>query len=249
MGITAQNPSTSRTCLLQLLTAAAIALAPVSASAVIYRVDITDTIYQVQAGDTYADLLIQHQAGNLLSSNTISSVAGITAPIEAGVNSNYSMLITTTLNISVGGTYEFQVGTDWGLGGASVIIDNGDGSLVDQFVTTQNVWWNDDWNDPDVFSSVVTLGAGSSYDLAWLGFEDCCGGSASIQFSFNGGAFTSLTELNIAPFVSNPEPSTGLLLGLGLVMLSGKRRRRSIFESPSSGSGSPARLSRIPLDR
>lgn len=209
-----------------LLPLAAFAFAPASATAVTFQVDITDAIYQVQPGDMYAELLLQHQAGNLLSSNTVLGIVGITAPIEAGVNTDYSMLVSTVLDISVAGTYEFQVGTDWGRGGASVIIDNADGSIIDQFVTTQDVWWNNDWNDPDVFSSVVTLGAGSSYFLGWVGFEGCCGGSASIRFSFNGGAFTTLTEGNIAPFVSSPEPSTGLLVALGLALMSGIRRSR-----------------------
>jgi hypothetical protein len=203
------------------------AVAPTPATAVTFQVEITDTIYQVQAADTYADLLLQHQAGNLLSANALTGVSGITAPIEAGVNTDYSMLITTTLNIAVGGTYEFQVGTDWGRGGAASVIYNGDGSVVSEYVTTTNVWWNNDWNDADVFSTIVTLGAGSSYTLGWVGFEDCCGGSASIRFSYNGGAFTTLTETDIAPFVSNPEPSTGLMVALGLVLMSGARRRRS----------------------
>lgn len=211
---------------LLLLPLLAAVFTPASATAVTFQVEISDAIYQVQAADTYADLLFQHQAANLLSSNIVPGIVGITAPIEAGVNTDYSMLVTTVLDISVAGTYEFRMGTDWGRGGVSVIIDNADGSIVDQFVITQNVWRNNNWNDPDVFSSVVTLDAGSSYTLGWVGFEDCCGGSASIRFSYNGGAFSSFTESGIAPFVSNPEPGTGLLVALGLGMMSGARRRR-----------------------
>jgi hypothetical protein len=223
--IAGQNRCISRACLLLLISLIGLALTPVSATAVTFEVEISDAIYTVQAGDTYADLLIQHQAANLLSSSSLTGVAGITAPVEAGVSNDYSMLISTTLDISAAGTYEFQVGTDWGLGGASIIIRNDDGVAVDQYVTTQDIWWNNDWNDPDVFSSIVTLDAGSSYTLNWLGFEDCCGGSASIRFSYNGGAFSTFTDSGIAPFVSNPEPSTGLLVGLGLALMSGARRR------------------------
>ena len=218
-----QDRRSSCACLLSLSLILA-AVTPTSATAVTFQVEITDAIYQVQAADTYADLLLQHQAGNLLSSNSLTGVSGITAPIEAGVNTDYSMLITTTLNIAVGVPTSSRLSPTGG--GAASVIYNGNGSVVSEYVTTSNVWWNNDWNDADVFSTIVTLGAGSSYTLGWLGFEDCCGGSASIRFSYNGGAFTTLTESGIAPFVSNPEPSTGLMVALGLVLMSGARRRR-----------------------
>jgi hypothetical protein len=196
-----------------------------TAAAVTFQLDYTASTYQVQAGDSYADLLAQHQSEPLLSTNTVSALDGVSAPIYAGVNSNYSTLMTVVLDVTAAGVYDFQIGTDWGRGGASIVIDNGTGAILDEFVTTDDIWWANDWNNPDVFVSSVTLTAGSSYTLGWLGFEGCCGGPTTVRFSYNGSAFQELSDTNIAPYAS-PEPGTAVLLGFGLVLLGISRRRR-----------------------
>jgi len=194
------------------------------ARAVTFDLTIASSTYQVQAGDTYADLVAQHQSETQLSSDTLLAIQGVSSPIYAGVTTDYSILMTTLLNVTAGGTYQFQVGTDWGRGGAAVVIDNGTGAILDEFVTTNDLWWNNDWNDPDVFVTTVSLSAGSSYTLGWVGFEGCCGGATTVRFSYNGAPFQTMSDANLDPFAT-PEPGTAVLVALGLAGLSATRRR------------------------
>ena len=197
-----------------------------SAQAVTFDLSFAASTYQVQGGDTFSDLLAQHQGETQLSSDTITALAGLSSTIYAGVNTDYSMLMTTVLDVTATGTYDFQVGTDWGRGGAAVVIDNGSGAILDEFVTTNDLWWNNDWNDPDVFVTTVALTAGESYTLSWVGFEGCCGGPTTVRFAYNGSPFQVLDDTNIAPFAT-PEPGTGLLVALGLVAIGARRRLTS----------------------
>ena len=196
-------------------------LLPTTVQALAFQVDFRDSTYQVQTGDTYASLLAQHQSETLIASNTLDALQGISAPVYAsGTNQDYSIVMTADLIALVSGTYTFQVGTDWGRGGASIAIDNNNNTILDEFVTTDDIWWANDWNNTDVFTTTVNLLAGGSYTLGWLGFEGCCGGAATIRFSVDGGAFQVFdSPSGGANFVNSPEPGAGLLLGLGLLGL------------------------------
>lgn len=201
-------------------------LVPSLGQALAFQVDFRDSTYVVQASDTYATLLAQHQSETLIATNSLNTLEGISAPVYAGgVNTDYSILMTIDLSPSIGGTYTFQVGTDWGRGGASIVFNNTTSTIVDEFITTNDIWWANDWNNPDVFTSTVALAAGSSYTLGWIGFEGCCGGQATIRYSLDGGAFQVFDSTNgNLNFVNVPEPGTGLLLGLGLIGLAARRR-------------------------
>lgn len=209
--------------------------------------DFTSTTYQVQAGDTWADLLAAHRAGALISANTLDGLVGISAPVLAGgTTTDYSLLMTTTVDVLVGGQYVFQVGTDWGRGGAAVVIDDDTGVVVDELVRTDDVWWNNDWSNPDVFTTTLDLAAGTSYTLGWVGFEGCCGGSATIRFSYEGSGFLDLDSANGDAFMASiPEPCTALHLALGLGALwgHGRRSRRDILPARKERLRSPARAS------
>jgi len=195
-----------------------VATAP-TASALSFQADFTRTPYQVQPGDTYADLLAAHQAGTFLTSVGLPALTGVSAQVEAGVTTDYSILMTADLGIAVAGQYTFQVGADWGRGGGVALIDASSGTVLDELVRTDDIWWNNDWGNADVFTTVVDLTAGSDYQLAWLGFEGCCGGVTSVRFAYEGGAFQDLDTPNATPYVSTPEPGTGVLLAVGLGML------------------------------
>ncbi len=216
-----------------LLPAVACLLLPSAAArALSFQVDVTATNYQVVAGDTYADLLAAHQAGTPLASVTLTALENVSAQVEAGVTTDYSILMTTVLDVAVTGQYAFQVGADWGRGGVAAVIDNGTGTVIDELVRTDDIWWANDWNNPDVFTTLVDLDAGSSYTLAWIGFEGCCGGVTTIRFSVDGAPFQIVNEPNLEPFAV-PEPSTALLLGLGLTTVAIRRRDRCGSRTPA----------------
>ncbi len=202
------------------------------ADALSFRADFVSSTYQTRSGDTFSDLLVQHQAGTPIQANATSGLENIsTAVYAAGVTRNYGILMSTTIDFGVAGTYAFQVGTDWGRGGATALIDNSTGAIVSERVITGDVWWAYDWNDPDVFTTAFSFAPGDSYSLVWVGFEGCCGGSSTIRFSFDGGAFQALNATNLRPYLaaSVPEPGTALLFGLGLMGLALATTRRSDF--------------------
>ncbi|MEZ4280000.1 MAG: CCXG family PEP-CTERM protein [Myxococcota bacterium] len=208
------------------LAALATVLIAGQAAALSFRADFRSSTYQTQAGDSFADLLLEHQAGSLIQSTVTTGLANISTAVYAnGVTSDYSILMTTTFQVAVAGSYTFQVGTDWGRGGAAALIDATSGTVLSERVITDDVWWNNSWTNPDVFTTTATFAVGDSVTLAWVGFEGCCGGSSTIRFSVDGSGYQNFTETNFDGFTVVPEPSTGFLFGIGLLGLSWAGRR------------------------
>jgi hypothetical protein len=131
------------------------------------------------------------------------------------------------LDVAQTGLYEFQVGVDWGRGGVAAVVDNSNGQVISEYVRTDGLWWANDWNNPDVFTTQITLDQGESYTLDWIGFEDCCAGASTIRFSYNGGAYQPLDDATIAPYAAVPEPASFPLVALGLCALRGRRSPRA----------------------
>jgi hypothetical protein len=206
-----------------LLAVASLALSAFDARALTFQADFTFSTYQVTAGDDFADLLAAHLAGASLASVAMTGFEDVSAQVEAGVSGNYSIMLTTVLTIGTTGLYEFQVGADWGRGGVAAVLDDPSGTVIQELVRTDDIWWANDWSNPDVFTTQIALTAGASYRLVWLGFEGCCGGVTTIRFSVDGSPFQTLDEPNLTPFVV-PEPAAGTLVALGLTALATRRR-------------------------
>lgn len=215
--------------LLPVLAVLAVALVARDARALSFQADFVSSNYQTLATDTFSSLMLRHQAGTQIRSSTTTGLENISTAVYAnGVNSNYSLLMTTTFQAAVAGTYTFQVGTDWGRGGAAGVLDATTGAVLSQRVITGNVWWANDWNNASVFTTSATLAVGQSVTFGWVGFEDCCGGTSTVRFSVNGSGYQNLNQTNFQSFTMVPEPSSALLMGLGLLGLAvaGGRPRR-----------------------
>lgn len=215
-----------RTAILTLAVLGAAMLPPRAADALSFQADFRSSTYQTGALDTYSTLLLQHQAGSLIRSNATTGLANISTSVYAnGVNSNYSLFLSTSFQAAVAGTYTFQVGTDWGRGGAAAVIDGSTGSIRSQQVIVDDIWWGGSWTNPDVFTTSATLAVGEQVTFGWVGFEGCCGGSSTIRFSVNGSGYQDFNQTNFQSYTVVPEPSPAILMGLGLIALrlSGRR--------------------------
>lgn len=213
-----RRPSRTHTAIA--LLALALCLAAGTASSLSFQVDFVNSTYDTQAGDTFSDLLAEHQSSSLIQSTVTTGLENISTSVYAGgVNRDYSILLTTTLDVAVAGSYTFQVGTDWGRGGAAALIDDTTNTILSERVIDDDVWWGNSWSNPDVFTTTANFSVGDSLTLMWVGFEGCCGGSTTLRFSVDGGAFVAVNETNLAGYVLTPEPTIALLLGLGLAYL------------------------------
>ncbi|MCP5041755.1 MAG: PEP-CTERM sorting domain-containing protein [bacterium] len=199
--------------------------------AISFDVEFRQSTYQVLGSESFDDLVLEHQSGSPLSALQLSGVEDLSSVASAGVNANYSTLITTSFTVAVTGSYTFQVGTDWGRGGSSIATELSSGTVLDEFVTANDIWWANDWANPDVLETVLTLQQGESYSLGWVGFEGCCGGNVTFRFSVDGNPFVVLDDTNFAsyenpPPTPTPEPGSAALLGAGLAGLSTLHRHR-----------------------
>ncbi len=183
-----------------------------AANALSFRADFRRSTYAVPGGADFATLMAQHSSEDLILSTVTDGLENISTAVHAsGVRRDYSVLLTTTFRVSVAGAYTFQVGTDWGRGGAAAQLDE-NGAVVSERVIEDDVWWAYNWNHPDVFTTTANLSAGDEVTLAWVGFEGCCGGSSTIRFAYEGGVYQPLTKTNFAPYAV-PEASLLWLLG------------------------------------
>lgn len=78
------------------------------------------------------------------------------------MNSNDSVLLSTEVTVGTSGRYAFQVGTDWGRGGAAALVDSHTGAIVSERGITDDVWWGYNWNHGDVFTTEFEFVAGNA---------------------------------------------------------------------------------------
>jgi len=71
-------------------------------------------------------------------------------------------------------------------GDTAALIDNWSGTIVSERVIDDDVWWANNWSNPDVFTTTFDFAVGDSDTLIWVGFEDCSRGSTILLFSVDG---------------------------------------------------------------
>lgn len=222
----------------QLLSGAAMLCmsAVASAGPITFDLTVTDTNYQVDGTESAQELIDAHAAGSVRCTDTLEAFTD-TGPIQnCGTNGrrDYSLKLTAEFTLETAMDITFQTGADWGRGGGVILTDLSTGvdSLLE--LRSDNVWWFRDWNNEDVFTTDLSLGAGD-YALTWIGFEDCCAGETSIRFSMGNDGFSEFSAANFDASASAvaalaiadvPEPGTIALLGLGIAGFAMLRRRK-----------------------
>jgi len=183
----------------------------------------TDSNYQATGSDSFSDLLAAHNAANIISDTSVLALDGVDTSVYAGnISGDYSVLMTATLDINLAGSYEFQVGTDWGRGGGVALFDTASNTQLEEYVTSSDIWWANSWSNSDVISTTYEF-TENQYTIMWLGFEGCCAGSSTIRFAYEGGAFQTASMTNLAPHVV-PLPASIYLLGAAIFGMSITRR-------------------------
>lgn len=199
-----------------LLMATLLAVPLAAEAAPIYSIDmeVRNSTYAVQAGDTSAGLLAEFNSGSQVCDVALAAIdlVGSTQTC-GGPATDIATLIT--LDLSQTSTTRWQFGADWGRGGVIYLTNGGSGERT----YTQDIWWGLDWNSSQVIDFSIS-GTGS-YTLGLLGFEACCGGAMSLRYSEDGGRTWQIAAVNVA------EPGTLALLGLGLLGLGFVGRRKS----------------------
>ena len=106
--------------------------------------------------------------------------------INGGITTDYILLTESTFIVEPGqaGWWRFRAGMDFGLG-SSMSVDNQ--SIHNVWTGSgQDIWWNQNWADPDVIQGRVYLSAGP-HKLTIIGAEGSAGGPSSIEFSSDDG--------------------------------------------------------------
>ncbi|MDJ0785509.1 MAG: CCXG family PEP-CTERM protein [Myxococcota bacterium] len=197
-----------------------------SATALTIDVSFTASTYATTGTDDHASLLVEHGRGAALGSARVTTLEGVSTSVYAsGERNDYSLWMTSTFTVARAGNYTFQVGTDWGRGGAASLFDDSRGVSVAELVRTDDIWWANDFGHADVFTLSGNLDAGMTYTLSLVGFEGCCGGASTVRFSHEGSAFAVFNEPNLRAFVV-PELASAVLLPTAVAGLFAARRRR-----------------------
>ncbi|MGB1111246.1 MAG: CCXG family PEP-CTERM protein [Gammaproteobacteria bacterium] len=172
--------------------------------------------YEVLGTETAQDLLDEFTSSSPIYCDRLAMTefTRVNSAVSCGSgNSDLDDLVELSFNLADDADFEFQLGTDWGRGGA-VIVNN-----TLSYITTDDIWWGYDWNNADVISNQLSLTAGLN-TIQWIGFEGCCNGDRSIRFSVNGGSFQALSEANMAAYEASAVPvPAGLLLMLSMLPL------------------------------
>ena len=132
--------------------------------------------------------------------------------------SNSAFEATIKFDVTSPATFDFRAGVDLGGGGTLVL----DGTALD--TNSNNMWWNYSYSDASQFlAGGADLSVGV-HTLTIYGFEDCCSGNMQVQFSKDGGSYTSFGATDGLPAIPEAQSFAMLLAGLGLVGTLARRR-------------------------
>jgi len=135
---------------------------------------------------------------------------------------------TITFAVTVGGTWDFRAGVDFGAGG-TLVLDAGTPGAIVIATSTNDMWWGGDWSNSDgiLQGSIANLSLGT-HTLNLFGIEYCCSGYQTVQYRTGNGTFNSFgADDGLVSTVPEAQSVAMLLAGLGLVGTLVRRRRQA----------------------
>ena len=180
-----------------------------------------------QVGQYYANLvegLLGQPPGAGFCDTTVSAYLALeNSGTCGGGNNDIAFKFTVDFGISSAqaGTIAFQVGPDFGKGGAVFL----DGALL--AASNSDLWWSGNYGAAsEVFSlQNIAIGAGN-HRLSVYGLEGCCDGLQSAQYRLAGDTgWTTFSSTDALRDV--PEPLTAALVLAGLLGMVAVGRKRA----------------------
>jgi len=109
-----------------------------------------------------------------------------------GPNRNIAYEYKVNFWVPVRSRWRFRLGSDFGKGGVGVL----DGKLVANGVG-KNLWWAHRWSSKSVLTTGWRWLSRGRHHLSWWGAENCCDGSASMQYMRYGQGWRAVSTANL----------------------------------------------------
>ena len=208
--------------------AAALTTACLTAEASVISVQTRASTSQYLGSAAASQTTVEGLMGSLPGSGYCNSSPGAWSGLSnqsscGGVAGDIAFDISAQFGVSgtLGGTWSFRIGPDFGRGGA-LFIDGVGVSFIDD-----DLWWSGNFaNSGELLVATVSLSTGN-HTIEAYGFEGCCDGLQEAQFLAPGSTVWTVFSNNdgLDRISQVPEPGTLLLAGAALVGLTTRRRR------------------------